>query len=507
MDVKALQSRLRAFAAERGWPSFHSPKNLAMALMVEAAELLELFQWLTTAQSHTLTQDPHDKERVGDEMADVLLYLLQLADHTGVDLNEAVERKLRKNAIKHPPKNPPPAPVLEPMSGPKVHLLVDWENVQPKGVDLKALVPEGTDVWLFHGPGQKVDSARFAAEYETSRVTLVPSARAGKNALDFHLTFYIGYISARQQDATFVVVSNDTGYDPMLEHSRLLGFSARRQVLQRMAAVPVVASVAPAIADPMSAELAAKIPVAKASAKAKHQASVKAQVNAVPPTVSASAKTSAATEKATRQDVQALVLLLQQMKPSNRPAHREVLLAVIKAQLGESSAYSPRVAHALAQLQAQQWVALKGDGVNYSSRPRTAQTLAKAAPVKKKAVTKPAVKTVEKPVRPATSASKKPAAKKKVTVVKSVTAAPPSSPTLAQMARKVIASLTKMPSNRPTRQPALRAFIRTQIGAAPGDDVVANKVLSLLQARGAVVESGQTLTYPQLDTKTQAKTA
>ena len=105
MDVKALQARLRAFAAERDWPPFHSPKNLAMALMVEAAELLELFQWLTTAQSHTLTQDPHDKERVGDEMADVLLYLLQLADHTGVDLNEAVERKLRKNAIKHPAKN------------------------------------------------------------------------------------------------------------------------------------------------------------------------------------------------------------------------------------------------------------------------------------------------------------------------------------------------------------------------------------------------------------------
>ena len=104
MDVKALQARLRAFAAERDWPPFHSPKNLAMALMVEAAELLELFQWLTTAQSHTFTQDPHDKERVGDEMADVLLYLLQLADHTGVDLNEAVECKLRKNAIKHPAK-------------------------------------------------------------------------------------------------------------------------------------------------------------------------------------------------------------------------------------------------------------------------------------------------------------------------------------------------------------------------------------------------------------------
>ena len=86
MHLKTLQSRLREFAAARDWQPFHTPKNLAMALMVEAAELLELFQWLTTEQSHTLTKDPQDKERVGDEMADVLLYLLQLADHTGVDL-------------------------------------------------------------------------------------------------------------------------------------------------------------------------------------------------------------------------------------------------------------------------------------------------------------------------------------------------------------------------------------------------------------------------------------
>jgi len=102
MDVKALQIQLRDFAAARGWQSYHTPKNLAMALMVEAAELQELFQWLTPAESSTLTQAAADKERVADEIADVLLYLLQLADHTGVDVEEAVERKLRKNAAKHP---------------------------------------------------------------------------------------------------------------------------------------------------------------------------------------------------------------------------------------------------------------------------------------------------------------------------------------------------------------------------------------------------------------------
>ncbi|RYF26274.1 MAG: nucleotide pyrophosphohydrolase [Comamonadaceae bacterium] len=102
MDIAALQATLRRFAQERDWPAFHTPKNLAMALMVESAELLEIFQWLTPAQSQTLTQSAAERERVADEMADVLLYLVQLADHTGVDLEAAVQRKIGKNAIKHP---------------------------------------------------------------------------------------------------------------------------------------------------------------------------------------------------------------------------------------------------------------------------------------------------------------------------------------------------------------------------------------------------------------------
>ena len=102
MDVKALQRQLRDFAAARDWQPYHTPKNLAMALMVEAAELLELFQWLTPEESRSLTIDVADKERVADEIADVLLYLLQLADHTGVDLEQAVLAKLAKNARKHP---------------------------------------------------------------------------------------------------------------------------------------------------------------------------------------------------------------------------------------------------------------------------------------------------------------------------------------------------------------------------------------------------------------------
>ncbi len=102
VDLTELQARLRAFAAQRQWQPFHTPKNLAMALMVEAAELAEIFQWMTPEQSLAVREDPALREPIADEVADVLLYLLQLADHAGVDLAEAVEHKLRKNAVKHP---------------------------------------------------------------------------------------------------------------------------------------------------------------------------------------------------------------------------------------------------------------------------------------------------------------------------------------------------------------------------------------------------------------------
>ncbi|RTL34662.1 MAG: nucleotide pyrophosphohydrolase [Burkholderiales bacterium] len=102
MDISALQRRLRQFAADRDWQPYQTPKNLAMAMTVEAAELLEIFQWLTPEQSGQLSDD--QRQHLGEELSDVLLYLLQIADHSGVDLEAAVERKLALNAIKHPPR-------------------------------------------------------------------------------------------------------------------------------------------------------------------------------------------------------------------------------------------------------------------------------------------------------------------------------------------------------------------------------------------------------------------
>ncbi len=100
MNIPELQARLRRFAADRDWQPYQTPKNLAMALTVEAAELLEIFQWLTPEQS--LQLDEAQRLHLGEELSDVLLYLLQIADHSGVDLGDAVERKLAKNALKYP---------------------------------------------------------------------------------------------------------------------------------------------------------------------------------------------------------------------------------------------------------------------------------------------------------------------------------------------------------------------------------------------------------------------
>ncbi|CAN7582621.1 nucleotide pyrophosphohydrolase [Rhizobacter sp. LjRoot28] len=102
MDLHHLQAQLRDFAAERHWQPFHTPKNLAMALMVEAAELAEVFQWMTPEQSVAASDDPATRERIADEVADVLMYLVQLADHAGIDIEAAVAAKRLRNARKHP---------------------------------------------------------------------------------------------------------------------------------------------------------------------------------------------------------------------------------------------------------------------------------------------------------------------------------------------------------------------------------------------------------------------
>lgn len=99
-ELIELRNALRAFAEEREWDQFHSPKNLASALVVEAGELLEHFQWLTEEQSKNLPTGVRGK--VADELADVLIHLVRLADKVDVDLASAASRKIASNARKYP---------------------------------------------------------------------------------------------------------------------------------------------------------------------------------------------------------------------------------------------------------------------------------------------------------------------------------------------------------------------------------------------------------------------
>ena len=99
-DLAELKLRIRDFVAERDWDRFHSPKNLAMALSVEASELVELFQWLTEEES--ASPDAERKRRAAEELADVLWFLVRIADRLDIDLLEACETKIAANAKKYP---------------------------------------------------------------------------------------------------------------------------------------------------------------------------------------------------------------------------------------------------------------------------------------------------------------------------------------------------------------------------------------------------------------------
>lgn len=100
--VAELRKLVADFVAERDWSQFHSPKNVSMALAIEAAELMEHFQWLTIEDSRSLADDPQKLAAVGEELADVVGYSFALANELGLDLSTAIRAKMIKNAQKYP---------------------------------------------------------------------------------------------------------------------------------------------------------------------------------------------------------------------------------------------------------------------------------------------------------------------------------------------------------------------------------------------------------------------
>lgn len=100
--VAALRRLVNEFVDQRDWHQFHSPKNLAMSMAIESAELMEHFQWLSVEQSRALAAQPERLAAVGEELADVLCYALAMANELGLDLSTAIHRKMDKNRLKYP---------------------------------------------------------------------------------------------------------------------------------------------------------------------------------------------------------------------------------------------------------------------------------------------------------------------------------------------------------------------------------------------------------------------
>lgn len=324
MNFSELQADLRHYAAERDWQPFHTPKNLSTALMVEAAELAEIFQWMTPEESRSAHQDPASKQRIGEEVADVLLYLLQLADHSGIDIAQAVKDKLARNALKYPPKHTIPRVSPVRAAEPGTHVLLDYENVQPTEDELRLLVPHASKVWVFHGPHQRQVEQRFASF--GFNATAVPISKTGKNALDFHLSFYMGYLASQNQASAMVVVANDKGYEPMLEHARSLGFAVRQQghgqVHPSAAKKATPVTKAGAAPKPGAKKVAAKkAPAKKAPVK---KAAVKQPAVKQVPTKKAAASAPAAT-KAPAKKVAAVNKAVP--KPAHPPAVKKAAAA------------------------------------------------------------------------------------------------------------------------------------------------------------------------------------
>jgi NTP pyrophosphatase (non-canonical NTP hydrolase) len=395
MDIHTLQTTVRAFAAVRGWPRWHTPKNLAMALVVEAAELLEIFQWLTPEESQAAPSDAAKKQHIGEEIADVQIYLLQMAEQTRVDVAAAVLDKLQRNARRYPaPEGVADValPALPAADQPVTHVLIDYENVQPTEAQVRALVPQATRLWVFHGPHQKDMATRFASF--GSGLSIVPISQTGKNALDFHLSFYMGYIAARHPTGHFVVLANDKGYEPMLEHARQLHFDVRaiglprgrkaaagarvaapRKVASKEAAAPAVKAVrkapAKAAAQPTTktparktgARKAAKpVPVAPPPVKVATKVVTKAAAKTAKAPVAPAAKTVSATALAKVEQG------LRKLDDQRRPGRLARLRGVLKSLLG-NDASAAAIDATLARLQARGLVQVDAGGaVTYPPR-------------------------------------------------------------------------------------------------------------------------------------------
>jgi NTP pyrophosphatase (non-canonical NTP hydrolase) len=509
MDLQTLQTTVHDFAAARDWPRFHTPKNLAMALMVEAAELLEIFQWLTPEESQTAAQDPVRRQHLGEEVADVLIYLLQLAGQLHIDVPAAVLDKLRRNAVKYPaparvtglpadvvdvPAAATAAAAAALVRRADTHVLLDFENVQPSDEALRDLVPQASRLWVFHGPHQKLLAERFAS-FGTG-LTVVPIAKTGKNALDFHLSFYMGYIAARHPDARFVVVANDKGYEPMLEHARLLDFDVQAVGLPRTAKASRTGKAVKAV----KAETAGRAGGArKTSRTAKADASGTSGASGA----SVSSGTASRGRNRTRaSDAQAT----PPPQPAAAPAPASTPAPAAPAKRASKRAEKPRAETVRSHTRATP-AETPPAGPTAAKKPRrparkaadVPTVLSTAAPVPS-----PAPSRAPSPRRKAGGAA--PTAKRTRQAPAVADGPKPAAPVKTRAATpvfdaallaRVTQGLNKLGSKRPTRLARLRGVLKSFLGSNASEDTITRALGRLIATEVVDVDTSGQVSYPQ----------
>ncbi|WP_265302626.1 PIN domain-containing protein [Verminephrobacter eiseniae] len=245
-----------------------------------------------------------------------------------------------------------------------VHVLVDLENVQPPAALLENLAPGFANAWIFHGPHQEKLSKTFKTLIG-ERATLVPITRTGNNALDFHLSFYLGYVAAKHPDARLVVVANDKGYEPMIEHAVSLGFEVRREGYNA-ADKTTPKKAAPDKGTPAKKAVAKKkaekkaTPVAKKSATKKKVPTKKKLAVAI---VVAPKKSNASNDLDTPAALRRVVKAFSKMG-AERPQKKTSFLRHLSSMLGKDASQEA-LTEAVSYLQKRSIVAIDGDKVTY----------------------------------------------------------------------------------------------------------------------------------------------
>lgn len=238
-----------------------------------------------------------------------------------------------------------------------VHVLVDLENVQPPAALLDELAPGYADAWIFHGPHQQKLSQTFKTMIG-DRATLVPITRTGNNALDFHLSFYLGYVAAKHPEARLLVIANDRGYEPMIEHAVSLGFEVRREGYDPVAKGAPKKSAAAKKTSTKKAPSLVKKSAAKKKAAPVKKAKKAAAAIAVPAKKVAASKASTEPSKFLR------VAKAFGKMGAERPRKKVSFLRHLEAMLG-NDAPEAMIQRAIAHLRETGIVMIDGDKVTY----------------------------------------------------------------------------------------------------------------------------------------------